>query len=95
MKGTAMLEKYHFKTSDNTEIVVPLMQDVIRRKAFKNIQKDYAEKPGEIDDALFEAAKFDKKTMDQLDDLTMRDYQEFVKGWMGQGDAPVGESSAS
>lgn len=87
-----MLEKFHFETSEGEKIAVHHMKDVIRRKALRKIQKDYADRPEEQDDALFEAAGFDKKTLDIIENMTMRDYENFVKGWSEQDGASLGES---
>lgn len=86
------LEKFHYTTQDNIEIVVPFAFDAIRRKAFKKIQADFKDDSDGMDDALMEAAGFDAKTMDLIDDMSIRDYQSFVQGWMQSEDATVGES---
>ena len=86
------LEKFHYTTHDNTEIVVPFAFDAIRRKAFKKIQADFKDDSDGMDDALMEAAGFDAKTMGLIDDMSIRDYQAFVQGWMQSEGATVGES---
>ena len=86
------LEKFHYTTADGNEIVVPFAFDAIRRKAFKKIQADFKDDSDGMDDALMEAAGFDAKTMDLVDDMSIRDYQAFVQGWMQSDDATVGES---
>ena len=86
------LEKFHYTTHDNVEIVVPFAFDAIRRKAFKKIQADFKDDSDGMDDALMEAAGFDAKTMGLIDDMSIRDYQAFVQGWMQSEGATVGES---
>lgn len=86
------LEKMHFTSSEGVEIVVPFMKNSIRRKHMNRINKEFKgdDKSG-MDSALFEAAGFDKKTMDAIDDLLIGDYQKFTEEWTQQDDVTVGE----
>ena len=85
------LEKFHFTTADDKTLDLPFLKDAITRKEGKKLFK--AGKAEDVDDdALFTAAKFDKATMDIIDNMSMRDYERFITEWTEQGDTPLGES---
>lgn len=88
-------EKFHFKTTDDDVIIVPFAQNLFRRKRYKELIKEYQADPNSLDDAMFDEAKFEKKTLDQIDNMLLVDYNAFVQGWMGDPQASPGESSAS
>lgn len=80
-------EKLHFKSQDGVEIVTPYFVDSVTRKEFRKIQgaaKEVGGMENLDDDLLFKAAKFDDELMEQLDELTLRDYAEFVSQWANQ-----------
>lgn len=85
------LERFHFETSDGDKIDIPFMKDGIRRKAMNKLNKDYKDRQEEMDEGLLRAAKIDKKTMDIIDEMTLRDYQSFMLGWSEQDDVSLGE----
>lgn len=88
------LEKFHFTAEDGTKIVAPFMKDALRRKEIRNINKQYKDDQGELEDALLVKA-LDEKTYGQVDELTLRDYERFAAGWIERNDEEsptVGES---
>lgn len=90
------LEKFHFTTNDKVNISVPFYLDAVKRKDMRKLQKAAKEVGGFEnleDDLLLEAAHLDKETVAQLDELSLREYQDFMAGWMEQ--SKVGESPAS
>ncbi|WP_018024364.1 hypothetical protein [Corynebacterium ulceribovis] len=90
------LEKFHFTTADGVEIVVPFYLDAIKRKHIKKIKqlmKEAGSPTDADDDVLFEYANLDEKTLDQIDELSGRDYMKFMEGWMEE--SKLGESAAS
>lgn len=84
------LEKFHFTTSDGKKIDVPFAKDALKRKQIRKINEE-VNSPAEAEDAMCKAA-FDKKTYDIIDNLSLRDYEEFMLGWMEEGNPNVGES---
>lgn len=86
------LEKFHFTTADDKTLDLPFLKDALTRKAFKAVFKNSDDATDLDDDELFKAAKFDKATMDVIDNMSMRDYEKFITEWTEQGDAPLGES---
>lgn len=104
-----MLEKFHFEKSDGTTVEVPYLMDSISPRKMKKLQKEMkqlqvAQENGDADEdaempdeVMMEAALGKKFTDDVMDNWTMRDYTEFVKGWSNatQEDISVGESSGS
>ena len=87
------LEKFHFTTCDDVDIVVPYYLDAVNRKGMKKIQK-LAKDAGGFenldDDVLFEHANIGKDTMAKIDEMSMRDYLKFLDQWMEE--STVGES---
>ena len=85
-----MLEKFHFTTSEGEKLEVPFAKDALRRKQIRKINNE-CDNPAEAEEAMVEAA-FDKKTQTIIDNMTMRDYESFMRGWMEEGTPNVGES---
>lgn len=90
------LEKFHFTTSEGVEITVPYFKDAVLRKEMRKVQKLAKEAGGFEnldDDVLYEAAKLDQATIDALDEMTLRDYEDFNAQWTEA--SKTGKSSAS
>ncbi|WP_426716406.1 hypothetical protein ACEN19_10065 [Corynebacterium auriscanis] len=86
------LERFHFTTADGKELDLPFLKDAVTRKAFKKVFNDSNNADDLDDDELFKAAKFDKATVDIIDNMSVRDYEKFIMQWTEQGDTPLGES---
>lgn len=86
------LERFHFTTADGKELDLPFLKDALTRKAFKAVFKNSSNPEDLDDDELFKAAKFDKATMDTIDNMSVRDYEKFITQWTEQEDTPLGES---
>lgn len=87
------LERFHFTASDGTEFDVPFAYDKLRRKHLRRITKEHKDDPQAQEEAMLEACMSEKEIA-QIDELTVRDYIKFIKGWMesdDDDDAPVGE----
>ncbi|MBA1834166.1 hypothetical protein [Corynebacterium wankanglinii] len=84
------LEKFHYTTSDGTKIDVHYAKDILKRKQIRKINEEAAN-PADAEEAMVKAA-FDKKTYDIIDNLSIRDYEAFMLGWMEEGNPNVGES---
>ena len=92
-----MLEKFHFTRSTGDKVAVPLLKDSLSMRKMQKLQKEYKDEPELLPEKVMEAA-FGKKLSDEiLDDWSMRDSQDFIKGWMSVDDEDVtlGESSGS
>lgn len=74
--------KLNFTSSEGVKITVPYMKSAIRRKHMTEINKRFKGEDKEgMDTAMFEAAGFDEKTMDAIDNLLIGDYQKFTEQW--------------
>ncbi|MDO5535370.1 MAG: hypothetical protein Q4F65_12055 [Propionibacteriaceae bacterium] len=90
------LEKFHFTTSTGETIAVHYLNDALGYRAAQKIRKKHGDDYEALMDA-FIAAALDKNVQDKLDQMSIRDFSAFIKGW-SEGDddtASVGESSAS
>lgn len=87
------LEKLHFTASDGTTIDVHYMQDKVSYKKMRSLRKEFKDDPEAMSDALLEAA-LDKDDLEKVENLSMRDFTEFMTQWSEYEDAPLGESSA-
>lgn len=85
------LEKFHFEASDGTKIDVPFLNDKLSYKQARKLRKQYSDNTEELGDAFTEAA-LDKADLEKVENLSLRDYNRFVTGWMEAEDTPVGES---
>ena len=76
------IEKFTFESANGTKIEVPFFQDTFTRKEMKKLNK------------ALKSAKdgYPKDFIDTIDNLSMRDYTNFFKGWAEAGDANLGES---
>ena len=93
------IEKFTFESANGTKIEVPFFQDTFTRKEMKSLNKALkSAKDGESEqeEALLEAAAakdgYPKGFIDAIDNLSMRDYTNFFKGWAEAGDVNLGES---
>lgn len=93
------LEKFTYETSDGEKITVPFFQDTFTRKDMKKLNKAVKASDGDDSDqeeALVEAAAkkngYPKDFIDKVDNLSMRDYTNFFKGWAEAGETSLGES---
>lgn len=97
------MERFHFETSTGEKIDVPFFEDSFTRKEMKKLNKDLrrAEAEGDADEAAQEeslivaASKkngYPKDFVELVDNLTMRDYKNFFRGWSEQDGASLGES---
>lgn len=77
------LERFHFTAADGTEFDVHYAYDKLRRKDLRRIQDEFEDDPAGQEEAMLEAC-LDKKDIEKLDELSMRDYLKFIKGWMQQ-----------
>ncbi|MGV0426907.1 hypothetical protein [Corynebacterium pyruviciproducens] len=84
------LEKFHFATSDGTKIVVPFLNDKLSYKQAKKIRAEHKDDDEALGEAFMAAALSDKE-FEIVDNLSLRDYSKFLKGWTEAGDAGVGE----
>lgn len=85
------LEQFHFESSDGTKIDCPFLNDKITYKQAKKIRKDHRHDEEAIQDEFLEVG-LDAKTREQVENLSLRDFQKFVEGWAESGDATLGES---
>ena len=93
------IEKFTFESANGAKIEVPFFQDTFTRKEMKKLNKALkSAKDGESEqeEALLEAAAakdgYPEDFIDAIDNLSMRDYTNFFKGWAEAGDANLGES---
>jgi len=80
------LEKFHFITSNDEEIVTPYLDDAVSYKAAKKIRKKYMDESGDIKDEEglqeeFMQAAMDKATLEKVEALSLRDFKRFVQDW--------------
>lgn len=79
------LEQFHFTNAAGEEITVPFYQDAVKRKDLKKLQVEIKEAggPENLDeDRFFHYAKLSDKTIEFIDELSIRDYKRFVEEWM-------------
>lgn len=84
-----MAETFHFKTVDGEKLDVPFAKDVLTRKQLREINEK-ARSAFEAETLTVEKA-FDKKTIDFIDNMVVRDYEKFIAGWLEEGTPNVGE----
>ena len=86
------LEKFHFVSADgNTKIDVHYLNDKLSYRKAKNIRDEYKDRQDELGDAFMEAA-LEPAELDKVEELSLRDYTAFMKGWMESEDNNLGES---
>lgn len=93
-----MLEKYHFTRSTGETVEVPRLMDSLSMRKMQKLQKQYKDDGEQLSEKVMEAALGKKLADEILDDWSMRDSQNFIKGWMSsdQGDGvDLGKSSGS
>ena len=92
-----MLEKFHFTRSTGDEISVPRLMDSLSMRKMQKLQKQYKDDGEQLSEKVMEAALGKKLTDEILDDWSMRDSDDFIRGWMSadKEDITVGESLGS
>lgn len=93
------LERFHFTTADGKELDLPFYQDKVSMKEARKVREAIKAANGSLEDVddnvFFEAAKLDKKTLDVIENMSLRDYTKFLTGWMEADSGVLGEASAS
>lgn len=86
------LEKYHFEASDGTKLDVPFMLDAVSYKQMRKLNKQYKDDQGALGDAALEVA-LAADEHEKVVNLSMRDFNRFMREWAQDEDAPLGKSS--
>lgn len=80
------LEKLHFTSSTGEKVEVPYLGDALSYKKTRQLRKKYKDDLESLQDA-FMAECFDAKTIDTIENFSLRDYTAFVEQWGQMGES--------
>ena len=79
------LEKFHFTASTGEKFDVGFMNDLLSYRAAKKLRKQYKDDAEGLSEAFIEQA-LDADTLDKVENLSLRDFNDFMTGWTQTSD---------
>lgn len=74
------LERFHFEASTGEKFEVGYMNDLLSYRKAKNLRKKYKDDAEGLAEAFIEQA-LDEATLDKVENLSLRDFNDFMTGW--------------
>lgn len=74
------LEKFHFTASTGEKFAVGFMNDLLSYRKAKNLRKQYKDDPEALADAFIDQT-LDADTLEKVENLSLRDFNDFMTGW--------------